>query len=143
MRHIGIVVENIEAAIVFWHELFGYEIEIDQIEVGQEIDNLLAQAGINVRTVKMIHPSLTRLELLQFNSPPVTVRDLVTPFSKGITHIAFTVPQLEISLQRLKELGGSIIGRTESKDQNSEVAYCLGIEGVLLELVEVRTGSFS
>lgn len=143
MRHVGIVVENIEAAIVFWRELFGYDIEIDQIEVGREIDNLLAHTEIVVRTVKMIHPSLTRLELLQFNSPPVIARESITPFSKGITHIAFTVPQLEISLRRLETLGGSIVGRTESKDKNIEVAYCLGVEGVLLELVEVKTGSFS
>ena len=143
MRHIGIVVKNIEAAIDFWREMFGYEIEIDQKEVGAEIDKLLAREGIEVRTVKMVHDSFSRVELLHFEVPPIEKRSIPTPFSQGITHLAFTVPNLEQYLKRLQNLGGGIIGITHSIDGGIEVAYCYGVEGILLELVEIKERSTS
>lgn len=138
MRHIGIVVDDIELAINFWQELFGYEVEKDQLETGVEIDKLLNCLNVEVRTVKMIHKTYARIELLKFNQPIVETQFRTTPFSKGITHLAFTVVNLNETLQRLSFLGGSILGQSESKDGASHAAYCYALEGIILELVEIK-----
>jgi len=138
MRHVGIVVNDIEFAINFWQELFGYEVEKDQLETGVEIDKLLNCLNVEVRTVKMIHKTNARIELLKFNQPIVETQFRATPFSKGITHLAFAVNNLDETLQKLNSLGGSILGKSISKDGASHAAYCYAFEGIILEIVEMK-----
>ena len=54
--------------------------------------------------------------MLKFNQPIVETQFRATPFSKGITHLAFTVDSLDETLQKLNFLGGSILGKSKSKD---------------------------
>ena len=55
----------------------------------------------------------------------------------GCSHIAFSVDNIEITCQKIKAMGGSIVNSPAlTVDKKVKVAYCHDIEGVLMEIVE-------
>ena len=54
MRHFGIVVDDLDASLLFYKKYFGFEIEIDAHEKGSFIEKILAKDGIELRTVKLL-----------------------------------------------------------------------------------------
>lgn len=138
MRHIGIVTHDATAAASFWSTVFGYQIKSDLVETGSEIDELLGLKNAEVRTVKLVADNLTGIELLEFTHPQPRYRETQScPYLQGITHIALSVENLSATLKQLKDAGGQLLG-TPSTSINglTRGVYCLGPEGVLLELVE-------
>lgn len=138
MRHIGIVTQDATAAASFWLTVFGYRIKSDLVETGAEIDELLGLNNVQVRTVKLEADNLTSIELLEFARPRPRYRKTQScPYLQGITHIALNVQNLSTTLKQLKDAGGQLLG-TPSTSVNglTRGVYCLGPEGVLLELVE-------
>ena len=53
LRHVGIVVSNMEQSLVFYRDLLGFSIIKDQIERGKYIDIFLGLKNVKGRTVKM------------------------------------------------------------------------------------------
>lgn len=137
VRHTGIVVQDIERAIVFWVEILGFTKVIDQMEFGEFIDNLLGSKNVRVRTVK-VSDGISTIELLHFESPSKKLsKQDYSPFSLGITHIALTVSDIRGLLVRLKEFGYTPIWEPqESTDSKALVVYVPAFEGILLEIVQ-------
>lgn len=137
IRHTGIVVSNMAKALDFWSAFTGFEIVIDQIEQGPFIDNLLGIENVIVRTVKMKTESGNCLELLEFQSHPLQIPSNLQPNTLGITHIALTVSDLNLTLSNLKSMGYVPFGEPrKSQDEKVKVVYIRVFEGVLLELVQ-------
>ena len=53
VRHIGIVVKNIENSLKFYRDIFGLQIQRSMNESGKYIDNMLGFENVKVKTVKM------------------------------------------------------------------------------------------
>jgi len=86
IRHVGIVVSNLENSIAFYKDLLGFEIISNTLEPSLFIDKLLGISNSRLTTVKMRLPEGHILELLHFQShqdPDIQIKDLV---SVGITH---------------------------------------------------------
>ena len=66
IRHVGIVVQDIELSINFWRDHFDFSISLDQIEEGKFIEHLLNIPNVKVRTVKMKGQDNSLIELLYF-----------------------------------------------------------------------------
>ena len=67
MRHFGIVVDDLDASLLFYKKYFGFEIEIDAHEKGSFIEKILAKDGIELRTVKLLSKaSDVKVELIDF-----------------------------------------------------------------------------
>jgi len=137
IRHTGIVVEDLEASIRFYRGLLGFVTVRQMEESGDYLDNILAMNGIEVTTVKMTAPDGQMIELLKFHSHPrekkqCEVHDI------GITHIAFTVDNLDDVYHNLMAEGIKFNSRPQqSPDGYAKVAFCLAPEGTYIELVEV------
>ena len=137
IRHTGIVVIDLEASIQFYRDVLGFQIAKQMEEEGDYIDNVLSLKNVKVTTVKMICLSGQMIELLKYHSHPSEqkTREIC---EIGISHIAFTVDDLDIEYERLKGKGIQFNSSPQlSPDGYAKVTFCRAPEGTLIELVEV------
>lgn len=137
IRHTGIVVIDLEASLHFYRDLLGFQIAKQMEEAGDYIDNISSLRNITVTTVKMTSPSMQMIELLKYHSHPAEqkIREIC---EIGISHIAFTVNDLDAEYERLKDKGIQFNSPPQlSPDGYAKVTFCRAPEGTLIELVEV------
>lgn len=138
IRHTGIVVADLERALGFWCDVMGFAVVRQMEEPGAQIDAVLGLKNTRVTTVKLAAPDGSLVELLRFHSHPCQPVWGGTPFSTGLTHLAFTVDDIEAECVRLDAAGVKFFSLPQtSPDGNIKVTYGTGPEGLLLELVEV------
>ena len=138
VRHIGIVVKNIENSLKFYRDLLGLQIQRAMNESGEYIDNMLGFKDVKVKTVKMSAPNgLTLVELLEFDVPKGSnlsrhVNDI------GASHVAFTVSNIDEVYDKLKQSGIKFNAPPQlSPDGYAKVTFCLDPDNTPVELVEV------
>jgi catechol 2,3-dioxygenase-like lactoylglutathione lyase family enzyme len=137
-RHAGIVVFDLNQSLRFWCDLLGFTIQKRQDEKGQFIDNLLGMTDVYVTTCKLIGPNGILIELLKYHSHPDLNEWKGLPNSTGLTHLAFTVDDIDSLYDSLKKAGVDFKCRPLiSDDGGVKVTYAVGPEKLLLELVEV------
>jgi len=138
IRHVGLVVADLEKSLEFWCETMGFVVSRQMEESGPHIDAMMGLKGVRVTTAKLAAPDGNLLELLCFHSHPDKHHWGGKPYSIGFTHIALTVQDLDETLRRLQRVGASVPAEPQlSPDGQVKVIYASGPEGVLLELVEV------
>ena len=141
IRHTGIVVADLDAALHFWCDLLGFRVMKRMDESGGYIDAMMGLENVRVTTVKLAAPDGNLVELLNFHSHPGEKTWKVSPCSTGLTHIALTVDNLDEAYRRLSVAGITFKAPPQkSPDGYAKVTYCCGPEGLLLELVEVCEG---
>ena len=142
IRHIGLVVNDLDLSIDFWCNIMNFKIKKRLNEFGDHLDKFIGLKNINVETVKLFDNSGNILELLKFYSHKDT--NLITkyPYSIGLTHIALTVSNLDQTLKILIKSHYSFDTQPQvSPDGFVKVVYVKGPEGVIIELVEeIRNG---
>ena len=94
VRHIGIVVNNMENSLKFYRDLLGLKIIKDMDEQGGYINNMLSLDDVQVRTVKLsAGVGNTLIELLDFKSH--NDNEVRNFYTIGASHVALTVDNLE------------------------------------------------
>ena len=139
IRHVGIVVTDIEQSLQFYKDVLGFKILKKADESGTCIDNFLNIQNTNVTTVKMIDPNNNILELLYFNSHPELsdTNKLRRLTEIGCSHFALTVNDLDTLYSTLKEQGIEFNHPPQvSDDGNVKVAFCRDPDGTYIEMVE-------
>lgn len=138
LRHVGIVVEDLQRSLVFYRDLLGLVVQQSADEKGAFIDALLAMENVRVTTVKLSAPEgPTLLELLKFDDPVAKAGPIRPVFGMGLTHVAFTVRDLDKTWRSLCVAGIRFNAPPQiSLDGNAKVAYCQDFEGNFVELVE-------
>jgi catechol 2,3-dioxygenase-like lactoylglutathione lyase family enzyme len=136
LRHVGIVVKDMEKSLTFYRDLLGFKVISMQEECGQYIEFMLAQAFVQVTTVKMEMPDGNIIELLQFQRPmgPITKHEI---FELGISHFALTVDDIEAEYLRLSEAGvGFNSGPILTPDKKHKVCFAWDPDGTYIEFVQ-------
>ena len=138
IRHVGIVVSNLEKALAFWCGTLGFKIIKKMDEKGKFIDSLLNLQDTNVTTCKLSAPDGSVVELLHFLSHPDKKKWNGTTYTTGLTHLAFTVNNIQEEYERLSENGVTFFSSPQvSVLGDVKVAYASGPEGILLEFVQI------
>jgi len=138
IRHAGLVVSDLDAALTFWRDLLGFCLVKRLEESGPHIDAMLGLRDVSVTTVKLAAADGNLIELLKFHSHPSQPTWTGEPFSTGFTHVALTVNDLDGVYRELNAAGVMFNAPPQrSPDGCVKATYCRGPEGVLLELVEV------
>lgn len=138
IRHAGIVVTDLDSALRFYRDLLGFRETKRLDESGQHIDSMLQLRNARVATVKLAAPDGNQIELLQFHSHPRKPGSDAESCAIGITHIAFTVENLEHAHRRLSAAGVRFNAPPQmSPDGYAKVTFCRDPDGNLIELVEV------
>ncbi len=138
IRHIGIVVDNLEASLHFYQDLLGFEMTKRMEESGEYIDNMSALTDVQVTTIKMAAPDGHLIELLHYKSHPRSQNLQKEICAIGISHLAFTVENLDEEYAYLSKAGVPFNAPPQlSPDGYAKVTFCGAPEGTRIELVQL------
>lgn len=141
MRHIGIVVEDINRSLFFYRDLLGLKIKKDIVEEGAYIDTVLGIEKAKVRTVKLSAGNGSLIELLCYSFPVSKGGNKKKISDLGCAHAAFTVADIDMEYRRLSAKGVVFNNPPhESPDGYAKVAFCRDPDGTFIELVEILEG---
>ena len=137
MHNIGIVVDDLKAAIAFFAEL-GLELEGETTVEGQWVDRIVALNGVRSDIAMMRTPDgHSRLELTKFQRPTATSVELNAPVNTlGIRRIMFAVEDVKGVLTRLQARGAELVGEIVQYEDIYLLCYVRGPEGILIALAE-------
>ena len=138
IRHIGIVVSDLERSLSFYRDVFGLEVTWDRVESGPALDSQLGLRDAEVRTVKMRGQDNTQIELLSFRRPDCDSGPAGTLTRRGLTHIALAVADADVAYGRLESMDYEVNSPpTQSADGGAKVFFCTDPDGVFLEVVQL------
>ena len=137
MDHVGIVVEDLEAAVEFFLAI-GLEQEGEATVEGVLVDRIIGLEGARSDIVMMRTPGDgTKLELTRFDSPPAVGGEPDAPSNAlGLRHVIFEVDDLRGTVARLEGLGGELVGDIVDYGTSYTLCYLRGPAGVIVELAE-------
>jgi catechol 2,3-dioxygenase-like lactoylglutathione lyase family enzyme len=137
MDNVGIVVEDIEAAIDFFTEL-GLELEGRAPIEGEWADSVTGLRNMRVEIAMMHTPDgHSRLEISRFLAPPVVADHRRAPVNAlGYLRVMFTVEDLDDTLARLGKRGAEIVAAVTQYENSYRLCYIHGPEGILIGLAQ-------
>jgi catechol 2,3-dioxygenase-like lactoylglutathione lyase family enzyme len=138
VRHIGIVVKKIDDLLPFYRDSLKLRIVKQADEPETFINHLLDLNNCQLKTVKLTtEDGSTLIELLEFVSHHHSFEQENRVFTTGLSHIAFTVKNLDILYRKLIGDGIQFLSPPLlSPDGLAKVAFCRDPAGNFLELVE-------
>ena len=115
MDNVGVVVDDLEAAVAFFLEL-GLELEGDAVVEGPWVDRVVGLDDVRAEIAMVRTPDgHGRLELTKFHTPTAVSTGHNAPANTlGIRRIMFAVDDIEDVLARLQAHGAELVGNWSS-----------------------------
>ena len=137
MDHVGVVVEDLAAAIAFFVEL-GLELEGEATVGGQWADDLLGLDGVRADIAMVRTPDgHSRVELSTFHSPVATSTGPRAPVNTpGIPRLTFVVDAVDDVLDRLRPHGAELVGEVAQYKDIYRYCYIRGPDDIIIGLVD-------
>jgi catechol 2,3-dioxygenase-like lactoylglutathione lyase family enzyme len=137
MDNVGIVVEDLDAAIEFFTEL-GLELEGRAPIEGEWAGRVTGLGNQHVEIAMMRTPDgHSRLELSRFLRPPVVADHRNAPVNAlGYLRVMFTVEDVDDTLARLRKHGAELVGEVVDYQDTYRLCYIRGPEGILIGLAQ-------
>jgi catechol 2,3-dioxygenase-like lactoylglutathione lyase family enzyme len=138
MDNVGIVVDDLKAAIAFFVEL-GMELEGEMPIEGRWADRVVGLDGIQVDIAMVRTPDgHGRLELTKFHRPAaIAAEPKNAPANTlGIRRIMFAVDDIEAVVARLRAHGAELLGGIAQYKDIYRLCYVRGPEGIIVALAE-------
>ena len=137
LDNVGIVVEDLDAAIAFFAEL-GLELEGRAPIEGDWADRVTGLRGMRVEIAMLRTPDgHGRLELSRFLEPPVVADHRSAPVNAlGYLRVMFTVEDLDDTLARLDKYGARLVDEVVQYEDMYRLCYIRGPEGILIGLAQ-------
>src|SRR4051794_4784430 len=137
MDHVGIVVQDLEAATEFFLEL-GLERQGQGSVGGDWVDRIVGLEGVRAELAMLQTPDgQARVELVRFNAPPVEDGDSRGPSNTiGIRHLSFVVEDIDAAVDGGRGHGGELGGGIEGYGAVYRPCYVRGPGGIIFELAE-------
>jgi methylmalonyl-CoA epimerase len=125
--HIGVAVEDLDAALPLWREGFGMALAHRETATEQGVEAALLDVGEN------------HVELLAPLGPDTPVGRFLAKRGPGLHHVAYQVPDIDAALDALRRSGLRLIDETPRVGiRDSRVAFLhpSASGGVLTEIVQ-------
>ena len=137
MDNVGIVVDDLPAAIAFFREL-GLELEGRAMIEGDWSGRVTGLRDQRVEIAMMRTPDgHSRLELSRFLAPPVVADHRNAPVNAlGYLRVMFAVDDLDDTLARLRKHGAQLVDEVVRYEDVYRLCYIRGPEGLLIGLAE-------
>ncbi|APY90093.1 VOC family protein [Streptomyces alfalfae] len=138
MDNVGIVVEDLDAAIAFF-EALGMELEGRTEVKGRFADQCTGLDGVHCDIAMVRTPDgNSRLELAKYRSPAAAgPQPRNQPHNVLGTHrVMFAVDDIEDTVARLRPHGAELVGEIARFEDSYLLCYVRGPEGVIVGLAE-------
>src|SRR5881398_1664119 len=138
MDNVGIVVDDLRAAIAFFREL-GLDLEGRAMVEGEWAGRVTGLGDQRVEIAMMRTPDgHSRLELSRFLAPPVVADHRNAPVNAlGYLRVMFAVDDLDDTLARLRDHGAELVSSEVVQYEDVyRLCYIRGPEGVLIGLAQ-------
>ena len=124
--HVGVAVEDIDAALDFFQQVFG--------TLAAQVEDLPDQ-GVRATLIQV---GQTRLELLEPTSPDSAVGRFIASKGQGLHHLALNVSGIQEKLDALDRRGLRLVDKQPRPGLSGNIAFIQpsSVFGVLTELVE-------
>ncbi|MER6466234.1 VOC family protein [Streptomyces sp. NPDC001288] len=141
MDNVGIVVEDLDAAVAYFEEL-GMELEGRAQVEGLVADRCTGLDGVRCDIAMLRTPDgHSRLELARYRSPaPIGDGPRDRPHNILGTHrVMFAVDDIEDTVARLRPHGAELLGEIARFEDSYLLCYVRGPEGVIVGLAQQLT----
>ena len=137
MDNVGIVVEDLDAAIEFFTEL-GLTLEGRMPLEGEWAGRVTGVRDQRVEIAMMCTPDgHSRLELSRFDTPAIASDHRTAPVnSLGYMRVMFAVEDIDDTLARLSKLGATVVDEVVNYEDIYRLCYIRGPEGILIGLAQ-------
>ena len=137
MDHVGVVVDDLEAAKAFFVDL-GMELEGKAPIEGRWVDSVNALDGVRVDLAMMRTPDgHGRLELTKFHTPTaISAEPENAPNSLGLRSVMFAVDDVDATVAGLRAHGAELVGEVVQYQDSYRLCYVRGPEGIIVALAE-------
>ena len=135
--NVGIVVDDLAAAIAFFIEL-GLQLEGQTTVEGRWVARVIGLDNAQVDVAMMRTPDgHGRLELMKFQKPQATTVEPNAPANTlGIRRVMFAVEDIEDVLAGLQHHGAKLVGELVKYEDKYRLCYLRGPEGIIIALAE-------
>ena len=137
MDHVGINVEDLEAAKEFFLDL-GLTVQWEADLGGELVERVIKLKNVRDRAVMLQTPDGRGvIELVKFYSP-IDEKGIQPSFANtlGIRHVAFLVDDVEWVVAKLKTKGVELFGEIVNYENIYKDCFVRGPEGIIVELAE-------
>ena len=138
MDNVGIVVEDLDAAIAFFAEL-GLELEGRMTVEGDWVDKTVGLSGVRSEIAMMKTPDGNgRLELSKYHRPKAISTDpkILPSNTLGLHRVMFAVTNIDDAVARLQKHGAELLDDIAQYENIYRLCYLRGPEGIILALAE-------
>lgn len=137
MDHVGVVVDDLDAAVEFFVAL-GMEAGGGGSAEGDWVGRIVGLDDVHTEFAFVQTPDgRSQLELIRFHSPTHDGDDPAAPANKpGIRHLCFAVDDIDAALARLRPHGGELVGEVENYRGFYLLCYVRGPAGIIVELAQ-------
>ena len=137
MDNVGIVVDDLEAAIAFFVEL-GMELEGKATVEGQSVDRVVGLDGVRSDIAMLRTPDgHGRIELSKFQAPAAISAEPNAPVNRlGMGRIMFAVDDIDAVVAGLRARGSELVGEVVQYENSYRLFYVRGPESIIVALAE-------
>ena len=135
--HLGICVSDLDRSLRFYCDGLGFEpvhaFDLDDASAPGIDRALEVDSPVVLRSQMIRHGALT-VELLGFRSPTPVGVPSASRRQLGLTHLSFTVDDIDATIDRLVEHGGSVLASTRTRI-GIELVFLADPDGTRIELM--------
>ena len=127
IEHIGIAVKDLSVSIPLFAKLLNTECYKTETVETEKVRTAFFQKGE------------TKVELLESLAPDGVIARFIEKKGEGMHHIAFSVKNIEIEMERMKQEGFTLLNETPKKGADNKLVCFLhpkNTNGVLIELCQ-------
>ena len=138
MDNVGIVVDDLDAAVAFFTEL-GMELEGRAQVEGVCADRTVGLEGVRSEIAMMRTPDgHGKLELSKYHSPAAVgaASQSAPPNTLGLHRVMFAVDDIDDTVKRLRTHGAELLGEIAQYENVFLLCYLRGPAGIIVALAE-------
>jgi catechol 2,3-dioxygenase-like lactoylglutathione lyase family enzyme len=137
MDNVGIVVDDMAAAIAFFSEL-GLQLEGEMTVEGPWVDQTVGLDDVRSSIAMMRTPDgHSRIELAKYHRPVSSAEPKIAPANTvGLHRIMFAVDDIDDAVARLRTHGAELLGEVAQYENVYRLCYMRGPAGIIVALAE-------
>ncbi|HEU4914565.1 MAG TPA: VOC family protein [Candidatus Saccharimonadales bacterium] len=135
--HVGIVVQDLEAAKAFFVDL-GFTVMAEMPIQGEWVERIIGLSDVSEDIAMLEAPDgQLNLELVKFHRPvdPAGIQPGHAN-TLGLRHLAFQVEDIDELVGTLKQKGHELVGEVRTYENMWRLCYVRGPESIIIELAE-------